>query len=276
MVAALSRGAMRNLKLVVEYDGTRFSGWQAQKGSSVRTVQGEIEAVLARVLRETPRMVAAGRTDTGCHAAGQVASFRTAATMTLPRLARALTGLLPGDIAVVSLAEVPEAFHARFSARERRYRYRLLARPSALWAHRAWWPWMPLDPAALTEAFRPCLGENDFRAFAGKDPGSAPLEHGRCRVTRLEFVPWDEGVALEVHANRFLYHMVRNLVGTATAITKGTRRAEDVPAILASLDRRQAGPTAPPHGLTFEGVLYPEELVPIGPVVDATGREVAS
>ena len=265
---------MRNLKLVVEYDGTDFAGWQAQ-AHGVRTVQGAIEDVLARVLRERPKMVAAGRTDTGCHATGQVASFRTAAAMSLPRLARALTGLLPPDVTVVSLAEVPEAFHARFSAQERRYRYRMLERPSAVWARRAWWPWMPLDPEALTRAFRPCLGENDFRAFAGKDPGGAAIPHGRCRVTHLEFVRWDEGVALEVHANRFLYHMVRNLVGTATAITKGTRRAEDVAAILASLDRRRAGPTAPPHGLTFESVVYPEALAPIGPVFDATGKEIA-
>jgi len=266
---------MRNLKLVVEYDGTAFAGWQAQRGGSVRTVQGEIEAVLAQVLRELPKMAAAGRTDAGCHAAGQVASFHTASAMTLSRLARALTGLLPPDVSVVQLAEVPEAFHARFSARERRYRYRLLERPSSLWARRAWWPWMPLDPVALTRAFAPCLGENDFRAFAGKDPGGLVLEHGRCRVTRLEFVRWEEGVALEVHANRFLYHMVRNLVGTATAITKGTRAAGDVAAILASLDRRRAGPTAPPHGLTFESVVYPPELAPIGPVFDATGSEVA-
>ena len=188
--------------------------------------------------------------------------------MSLPRLARALTGLLPGDVSVVSLAEVPEAFHARFSALERRYRYRLLARPSALWARRAWWPWMPLDPAALTEAFSSCVGEHDFRAFAGKDPGGAVIPHGRCRVTHLKFVPWDEGVALEVHANRFLYHMVRNFVGTATAITKGTRLASDVPAILASMDRRRAGPTAPAHGLTFESVVYPPELAPLGPVFE--------
>ncbi len=265
---------MRNIRLVLEYDGTDFSGWQAQSVAGVRTVQEEVESVLARVLQEPVRLVVAGRTDAGCHAAGQTASFRTAGDLSLHRLARALNGLLPPDIAVRSVAEVPDSFHARFSAVERRYHYHLLARPSALWARRAWWPFLELDAEALTRAFAPFLGEHDFRAFAGRDPARGVLPHGRCRVTRLAFVPWEEGVRLEVHANRFLYHMVRNFVGTATAITKGTRRAYDLPAILASLDRRRAGPTAPPVGLTLVEVVYPGHQAPVAPVVDGWGRAV--
>lgn len=266
---------MRNLRLVLEYDGTGFSGWQAQTGAPVRTVQSTVEQVLERVLQEPVRVSVAGRTDAGCHAAGQTANFRTGSTMPTWRLARALTGLVPPDVAVVSLAEVPASFHARHSAVERRYHYRLLDRPSALWARTAWWPYMRLDAAALTEAYAPFLGEHDFRAFAGRDPARGDLLHGRCRITRLAFVPWEEGTRLEVHANRFLYHMVRNLVGTATAITKGTRQAKELALILASLDRRQAGPTAPPMGLSLIEVVYPEALAPIGPVVDGWGRTLS-
>jgi len=262
---------VRTLRLVLEYEGTAFAGWQAQK-SGLRTVQGELESVLTWVLREPVKLVVAGRTDTGVHARGQVASFRTARPLPVWKLARALAGRLPHDVSVRSLAEMPEGFHARFSAVERRYVYRCLERPSALWGRQAWWPWMQLDPAALTAAFAPLLGERDFRAFAGRDPTHQPREHGRCNVTRLRFTRWEEGVQLEAWANRFLYHMVRNVVGTATAITKGTRRADDLPAILESLDRRRAGPTAPPVGLTLDDVIYPERWAPQGEVVDGWGR----
>ncbi len=266
---------MRNIRLVLEYDGTEFSGWQAQAIPGVRTVQEAVEAVLAQVLREPVRLAVAGRTDSGCHAAGQTANFRTAHAISLHRLARALSGLLPADIAGRSVAVVREACHARDSAVERRYHYLLLDRPSALWARRAWWPFMRLHPGPLSECFAPFLGEHDFRAFAGRDPARGDLPHGRCRVTRLAFVRWEEGVRLAVHANRFLYHMVRNLVGTATAITKGTRRGTDLPAILASHERRAAGPTAPAVGLSLVEVVYPEHHAALPPVVDGWGRELA-
>jgi len=263
---------MRTIRLVIEYDGTEFAGWQAQGSPALRTVQAVLEEVLSRVLTEPVRLAVAGRTDRGVHARGQVASFRTESTFPLWRLARALAGLLPHDVAVRSFAEVPDDFHARFSAVERRYVYRVLARPSPLWARRAWWPWMIFDPEALTEWFAPLVGEHDFRAFAGREPSGVRLEHGRCRVTRLVFAPWDGGVQLEVWANRFLYHMVRNLVGTATSFTRGTRNPADLVAILESGDRRRAGPTAPPHGLCLEGVVYPERCSPIGEVVDGWGK----
>jgi tRNA pseudouridine38-40 synthase len=266
---------MRTIRLVVEYDGTDFSGWQAQGDPAIRTVAGTIEGVLQEVLQERVGLGVAGRTDRGVHARGNVASFTTTNPLPLWRIARALAGLLPHDVAARELAEVPETFHARFSAVERRYVYRLLGQPGPLHARQAWWPWMRLDPEFLTEAFRPLLGEHDFRAFAGRDPSNQPPMHGRCRVTRLAFVPWSGGVQLEAHANRFLYHMVRNLVGTATAITRGTRRASDLPAILASQDRRTAGPTSPPHGLTLEAVVYPERFAPVGDVVDGWGRSLA-
>ena len=264
---------MRNVRLVVEYDGTAFHGWQAQVVPAVRTVQEELEAVLSRVLREPIHLAVAGRTDRGVHARGQVANFRTSSDLSLSRLARALAGLLPGDVSVRGIAEVPPSFHARHSAVERRYQYRLLDGPSATWARRAWWPWARLDPAALTRAYAPLLGEHDFRSFAGKSPGQEE-EHGRCRVTRIEFVRWEEGVLFAIHANRFLYHMVRNLVGTAIAITRLRLAADALPEILAARDRRRAGPTAPAVGLSLDEVLYPPHCDPQGEAVDGWGQEV--
>jgi tRNA pseudouridine38-40 synthase len=266
---------MRNVRLVIEYDGGRFSGWQSQARPDVRTVQEELEAVLSRVLRERVLLTVAGRTDTGVHAEGQVANFRTASDVPLSRLARALAGLLPSDVTVRGLAVVPPSFHARHSAVERRYAYRLLDAPAATWAGRAWWPWTRFDPATMTAAFAPLLGEHDFRSFAGKSPETEPGAHGRCRVRQLEFTPWERGVIFRVHANRFLYHMVRNLVGTAVAISRGRIAAASLGEVLASRDRRRAGPTAPPDGLTLTGVLYPAHCAPIGEVVDGWGREIA-
>jgi tRNA pseudouridine38-40 synthase len=262
---------MRNIRLVVEYEGGGFHGWQAQARPAVRTVQEELEAVLSRVLREPVRLHVAGRTDVGVHARGQVANFRTEGALPLSRLARALAGLLPADVSVRELAEVPPSFHARHSALERRYLYRLLDGPSATWARRAWWPWARVDPEAMTRAYAPLVGEHDFRAFAGRAPGQEE-EHGRCRVTRLEFTRWEAGVALVVHANRFLYHMVRNLVGTSIAITRGRIEEGALPAILAGGDRRRAGPTAPPDGLSLEEVLYPPHCAPVGEWVDGWGK----
>jgi tRNA pseudouridine38-40 synthase len=266
---------MRNLRLVVEYDGSGFHGWQAQTIPAVRTVQEELEAALSRVTRESVRLSVAGRTDTGVHARGQVANFRTASDVPLARLARALAGLLPPDVSVRGIAEVPPSFHARHSAIERRYSYRLLDAPSATWARRAWWPWARLDPVALTAAYAALEGEHDFRSFAGKSPGQDPGAHGRCFVHRVEFVRWEEGVLFVVHANRFLYHMVRNLVGTAVAMTRGRLAFDALPAIVAAQDRRRAGPTAPPVGLSLDEVVYPPHCAPLGEAVDGWGRPCA-
>jgi len=134
---------------------------------------------------------------------------------------------------------------------------------------------MRLDPAVLNEAFAPLIGEHDFRGFAARDPTTRPPSHGRCRVTRLAFTPWEHGIQLEAHANRFLYHMVRNLVGTATWITRGVLEPGDARRILESGDRTKAGPTAPAVGLTLVGVVYPEKFAPIGEHVDGWGRSLS-
>jgi tRNA pseudouridine38-40 synthase len=218
--------------MVVEYDGTAFSGWQSQGASPIRTVQGTLEQVLSLVLQERIVLGVAGRTDAGVHAGGQVASFVTTNPLPLHRLARALSGLLPPDVAARSLAVVAPGFHARFSAVERRYVYRLLDQPRPLEARRAWWPWMRFDAAALTEAYRPLLGEHDFASFAARSPTKRPPSHGAAGCRGLRSCRGARR-ALEAHANRFLYHMVRNLVG---------RRPGD------PRPDRPCGPAADPRG----------------------------
>jgi tRNA pseudouridine38-40 synthase len=247
---------MRNLRLLVEYDGTDFNGWQFQPG--LRTVQSAIEDALAPVLGERVRVGGAGRTDAGCHARGQVANFRTDSAVSCERLLRSLSGLLPADVAVHEVREVDDDFDSRRGALERRYSYRLLSRPSPLWRRYGWYPGFDPSPELLETAVASLAGDHDFRGFAGSDPGRTG-DHGRCRVDAIGWRRWDEGLMLEVAANRFLYHMVRNIVGTAVKIARGYMEMERIAEILETADRRRAGPTAPPQGVCLERVIYVEE-----------------
>jgi tRNA pseudouridine38-40 synthase len=247
---------MRNLRLLLEYDGTEFSGWQFQPG--LRTVQGSIEDALAPVLGERVRVKGSGRTDSGCHARGQVANFRTASEVSCERLLRSLSGLLPSDVAVHEVREAAEDFDSRRGARERHYSYRLLARPSPLWRRYAWYPGFDPQLDILQAAVRPLRGDHDLRGFAGSDPDRVG-DPGRCIVHAAEWRPWEGGLALHISANRFLYHMVRNIVGTAVKIARGYMELERIELIMKSADRRNAGPTAPPQGVCLERVIYVDE-----------------
>lgn len=239
--------------MTVEYDGTEFHGWQFQPG--LRTVQGEVESALTTLLREETRIVGAGRTDAGCHARGQVASFRTASTMPLERVLRSLAGLLPADVAVREVVEAPADFDARRGAIERWYSYRLLTHPAPLWRRYAWYPGFASPREGLERAIEPLFGVHDFRGFAGADPARQGTD-GVCRVSRLEWRAWSHGWELSIVANRFLYHMVRNIVGTAVKVARGTMPLERVREALVRADRRLAGPTAPPQGVCLERVVY--------------------
>jgi tRNA pseudouridine38-40 synthase len=197
-----------------------------------------------------------------------VAHFRTDSEVTCDRLLRSLSGLLPIDVAVRQVREAALAFDARRGAVERHYRYRLLTRPAPLWRRYAWYPGFDPPRDRLEAAVAPLAGDHDFRGFAGSDPGRDG-GHGRCRVHAIEWQSWEEGVMLHISANRFLYHMVRNIVGTAVKIARGYMELERIPEILASADRRRAGPTAPPQGVCLERVIYVEELQSSG----GTGAE---
>jgi tRNA pseudouridine38-40 synthase len=242
---------MRNLRLLLEYDGTAFVGWQMQANG--RSVQGELTRVLEQVLQEQVNLIGAGRTDAGVHARGQVANVRTENDISCPLLEHALNGLLPPDVRVVELADVPVAFHARFDARERRYRYFIARVPAAIGRQYQWYLRKELDVAAMNRIAARIVGDYDFEAFCKY---AADVDHCRCTVTDAG---WDEGpgvLTFRIAANRFLHGMVRALVGTMVDVGRGYTMEQEFEGIMQSRDRARAGMAAPAHGLVLEQVLY--------------------
>jgi tRNA pseudouridine38-40 synthase len=240
-----------NLKLTLEYEGTGFRGWARQPGE--RTVEGALRGALDEVFPRWQGLGVAGRTDAGVHATGQVASVEAEGGPPTERTAEALNSALPEDVVVLAAEEAPDGFHARFSARSRSYRYRVLVRrtPSALEARRAvWWP-RPVDEGALVAAAARLHGEHDFRAFTPTE-----TQHD-VFVRDVRAAAWARnGDVLEftINADSFLRHMVRTLVGTMLEL--GPRAPERMVEMLDGLPRDEAGMTAPPWGLYLERVEY--------------------
>jgi tRNA pseudouridine38-40 synthase len=242
-------------RAVVEYDGTDFCGLQFQ--TAVRTVAGEIERALSTIFAEPVKISAAGRTDAGVHASGQVISFRSERPFPEGRLALALNANLPADVSVRAAGIVPDGFSARFDAQERVYEYRILNRPqpSALDRRFAHHVHRPFDVVLARGAALDLLGEHDFVAFCGV----APERGGTVRtVHSLEIERAGDRIRLRIAGRGFLHRMVRISVGTLVEIATGRRDPADIPAILASMDRRRAGYTAPAAGLCLVGVRYPD------------------
>lgn len=249
--------------LGIEYDGTSYNGWQRQNNGI--GVQQRLEEALALVANEPVDVVCAGRTDTGVHASGQVVHFDTSAERSERSWLLGTNTNLPADISVSWVRQVGDDFHARFSATGRRYRYAILNRlqRSALHRHRAWWVYQPLDERVMHEAAQSLLGEHDFSAFraAGCQAKTAMRELTAIRVTRQ-----GDWVILDVAANAFLMHMVRNITGTLAAIGQGEQPVSWAREVLDSRDRTAGGITAPPHGLTLVAVDYPEAFgIPAAP-----------
>lgn len=243
---------MTSVRLDIEYDGSGFRGWAAQPG--LRTVQGELEAALATVLREPVQLTVAGRTDTGVHALGQVASFATEAE--LPRdLARGVNAVGPDDIAVSAAEVVADGFDARRDAKSRTYRYRVLARPnpSPFERNRALWCTYDLDRESLDACAATLVGTHDFTAFT-------PTQTDHVRFDRnILSASWEQtGDILTFHitADAFMRNMVRILVGTMLEVASGRRTVESFTQLLQGATRSDAGDTAPPHGLYLESVTY--------------------
>lgn len=242
---------MRNLRLLIEYDGTDFVGWQIQ--ATGRSIQGEITRAVEQVVQGSVNLIGAGRTDAGVHARGQVANFRTESGIQATALHAALNGLLPPDIRVHGVTEVAESFHARYDARERRYRYFIGRIPAAIGRQYRWFVRTALDLGAMNRTAAAIVGEHDFGAFC---KSTAAVEHHRCVVA---FAGWESGEGLlvfEIRSNRFLHGMVRALVGTMVDVGRGFTAEAEFGDILKSGDRSRAGMAAPPHGLVLEEVVY--------------------
>ncbi len=240
-------------KCILEYDGTAYHGWQLQ--ANAETLQGRLEAVLARLFNEPVRVRAAGRTDTGVHALGQVVAFRTSQTRDPGRLRHSLNALLPADMAVRRLETTSETFNPRRDARSRTYRYQIWNRPdrSAVWARYSWHVPLRLDIGAMDRAAGMLVGRHDFSSFQGADS----VEHDPVRtVLRSSVRRAGQVLAYEVEARSFVRHMVRNIVGTLYDVGRGRLSVEGFARIFAARDRTQAGRTAPPQGLFLLKVSY--------------------
>lgn len=241
----------------IEYDGGNYVGWQRQKSGT--GVQRCVEEAIATVADEPVETVCAGRTDAGVHATGQVAHFDTGAERSERGWILGINSNLPDDINVTFAKEVDDEFHARFSASSRTYYYLILNRliRSSLCRKRAWWVYDPLDHSLMNEAAGYLQGEHDFSAFrAAGCQASTPVR----TIKHLQVDRNDDWIRISVTANAFLQHMVRNIAGTLVAIGRGDEKPAWAQTVLESRDRKVAGIAAPPHGLTFVNVEYPESF----------------
>lgn len=243
---------------VLQYLGRDFAGWQKQ--SSDRTVQGELESVLERLTGSRVVTNAAGRTDAGVHALGQVVSFQLPASWSAEQAHRALNALLPPDIWVARIGNAPDGFHARKHAVSRSYRYVVGCDPAAFSPFRRTFEWalgVPLDHEAMNQAAAALLGEHDFRAFSAVGQ-EKPHYRSRILVAEWEARRDDEGFIFHIEADRFLHRMVRFLVGTMVDVGRGRRPPTDIAKLLATAVNSDTSPPAPPEGLYLMGARYPD------------------
>lgn len=245
---------MKNLKMVLEYDGTAYHGWQRQAG--MVTIQQMVEEKIGVMTREKVTLIGSGRTDAGVHARRQVANFRTGTHIPEENFLRGLNSLLPKDIVVREVTEVPEDFHARYSARSKAYEYQIFNGPTrpALLRNYSWFVYGVLDRAAMGEAALMLKGVHDFSSFcaSGHESKSSIREVYDCGFE----VKGKNIILFFIEANGFLKYMVRNIVGTLVEVGKGKRTPLDFLGIMEARDRRKAGMTAPPQGLYLMDVKY--------------------
>ena len=250
---------MRNLRLILAYDGSEFSGWQVQPDAA--TIQGALASAIGRITGEKVLPQGSGRTDAGVHALAQVASFSTESSVPAANFVKALNDILPPSIRVLEVGEVPAEFHARKSAKAKTYRYRMHRAPicSPFIVRYVWHFPYPLNEEAMNKAAATAIGEHDFTSFAAVDPERGREESEVSNVRTIMSSDWGrdgDDFIYTVRGSGFLHHMVRNLVGTFVLVGKGTLAVEDLLRILAARDRSAAGPTAPASGLCLVSVEY--------------------
>jgi tRNA pseudouridine38-40 synthase len=245
---------MRNLKIVIEYDGAGFHGWQRQKG--LVTVQRALEISIGKITGEKVTVIGSGRTDAGVHALNQVANFKTASLLGLRNLLAGINSLLPLDVVVKDIQEVDEFFHARFNVKSKVYMYQIFNAPfrSALRRNRAWHVYAPLNLMGMNEGLSYLKGMHDFSSFCGKNTGDSNCVRN-IKESRIEKTS-SELIRIYIEADGFLRYMVRTIVGTLIEIGMGKREPWEMIGILGAGERKHAGITAPPHGLFLMEVKY--------------------
>jgi tRNA pseudouridine38-40 synthase len=257
----MAHGGMRNLRLLIAYDGTGFHGWQRQPNAP--TLQGLLEETIGKIIAEPVSVQGAGRTDAGVHASGQVANFLTACRIPCRNLQKALNDALPPTVRIRRVDEVAKDFHARYAARAKTYRYRICQQevcPPFFWRFVFHYPY-PLDDLRMAQAARLLEGEHDFTSFAASGGGDEEEEKPRSSVrnvlqSQIFRRRKPRMIVYQVTGSGFLHHMVRNLVGTLVEVGRGRRAPEDILRILQGRARSLAGPTAPAQGLCLVKVEY--------------------
>ena len=241
-------------KLIIEYDGTPFCGWQKQQGQP--SIQETLENALQIALRHPTELVGSGRTDTGVHALGQVAHFDTDISVDPYKLRESLNALVrPNPISVREIEPVPDTFHARFSAKQRAYLYRIQNTrfPPALQHNRVWWFVHPLDETKMQQAAQILIGKHDLSTFrAAGCQAKSPLK----TIDEINITRTGDEIGVEIKARSFLYHQVRNIVGSLVYVGCGKWSVDDFETAFKACDRTRGGETAPAHGLYFTSVTY--------------------
>lgn len=245
---------MKNFRLLLAYDGSRYRGWQ-RLGDSENTIQGKLELVISRMVGHPIEVIGSGRTDAGAHALGQVANFHAETDMSAEEVCEYLRRYLPEDIGVMSVTEAQPRFHSRLNAVSKTYRYRIwTAQTPCIFDRKYVWVMRDsLDLDAMRQAASFLTGTHDFLSFCS----NKHFKKSSVRtVSRIDLQQTENELVITVSGNGFLYNMVRIIVGTLTAIGRGDMKADEIPAILESRLRENAGETAPPQGLCLMEVLY--------------------
>ncbi|MBI2427397.1 MAG: tRNA pseudouridine(38-40) synthase TruA [Ignavibacteriales bacterium] len=241
----------RNIKLTIEYDGTDFVGWQRQPNG--RSVQQVLEEKIEQITQEKISLVGAGRTDSGVHARGQVANFFSQTGLSALDLYRAFNGVLPDDIVIHAVEEVDKKFSARYSAKEREYRYFIAQKPTAIDRKFTWRLNYDLNIPLMNAVSGKILGTHDFRSFCKSE---STVDHFLCNVFHTEWQHDGAKLIFTIRANRFLHGMVRAMVGTMVDVGRGFTSDKEFESIIGAKDRTKAGQAAPPQGLFLERVIY--------------------